>query len=76
MAALLSGTAVLQGSRSTATTRRRQLSKDPRSLVGSSTNQADSRMINHSLEADSDASDSNDASEFEKAGSSLQDHSL
>ena len=76
MAALLSGIAVLQGSRSSASMRRQQLGKGIRSLLGSSSNQADFRMMHTSLESDSDASDSDDASDLEEHESSLRDPSL
>ena len=76
MAALLSGTAALQGSRSSASTRKQQLGKGLRSLLGSSSNQADFRMMHHSLDSDSDASDSDDASDPEEHESSLRDPSL
>ena len=76
MAALLSGTAVLQGSRSSASMRRQQLGKGLRSLLGSSSNQADFRMMERSLESDTDASDSDDASDLEEVEGSLRDPSL
>ena len=75
-AALLSGTGVLQGSRSSASTRKQQLGKGLRSLLGSSSNQADFRMMHHSLESDSDASDSDDASDPEEHESRLRDPGL